>query len=251
MAKVTHLTLAKDGELTNRHVQLGEIVGDGEAPLQTIGQDLRAARLRRGEDLATVSRVLKIRLDHLEALEDDRLAALPGRTYAVGFVRAYANYLGLDPLRAVERFKTEIAGRVDPVKNAGFPEMEEESRLPGGWLVIGAVVAGLIAYGVYHLATNTESPVKQPVAAVPSHIASKRASAPAVPKQPAAANPVMSSSPSQIQADTGAGNPQPAVPNAALNGAPAGQVFGAQNGTPRVVLRVKEPTRLLVEDRSG
>src|SRR5438045_2779987 len=145
MAKVTHLTLAKDGEFTGRHIQLDEIIGDGEAPLQTIGQDLRAARVRRGEDLATASRTLKIRMDHLEALEDDRLTALPGRTYAVGFVRAYADYLGLNPLRAVERFRTEIAGREDTVKNAGFPEVEEQTRLPGGWFVIGTLVLGLIA----------------------------------------------------------------------------------------------------------
>ena len=63
------------------------------------GQDLRAARLRRGDDLATVSRALKIRKDHLEAVEEDRLGGLPGKTYAIGFVRSYAGYLGLDASR--------------------------------------------------------------------------------------------------------------------------------------------------------
>ncbi|MEI9886891.1 MAG: putative PEP-binding protein [Rhizomicrobium sp.] len=50
-------------------------------------------------------RRLKIRKDHLEAIEEDRLDALPGRTYAVGFVRSYADYLGLDVGQCVERFK--------------------------------------------------------------------------------------------------------------------------------------------------
>jgi len=245
MAKVTHLTLAKDGELTGRHIQLGEIIGDGEAPLQTIGQDLRAARVRRGEDLATASRILKIRMDHLEALEDDRLTALPGRTYAVGFVRAYADYLGLNPLRAVERFKTEIAGREDTVKNAGFPEVEEQTRLPGGWFVIGTLVLGLIAYGAYHLATSTDTSVKQPVAPVPARIAAKRpTAAAATPKQTPAARSVVSSSPSAIQADSAT------APSGASTPA-TGQVYGRQNENPRVVLRIKEPTRLVVEDQSG
>jgi len=249
MAKVTHLTLANDGELTNRHVQLGEIAGEEEAPLRTIGQDLRAARIRRGEDLATVSRILKIRLEHLEALEDDRLTALPGRTYAVGFVRAYADHVGLDPLKAVERFKMEIAGREDPVKNAGFPEIEEEQGLPGGWLLIGTVIIGLIAYGGYHLFTSSGSATRQPVAPVPSQIASKHPTPPAPLKPNHPPQPTSSNSP---QGNLGANNLQGTM--AGSNGLPAastGEVYGKQNDNPRVVLRITQPTRLLVQDKSG
>ena len=63
-----------------RRIHLREITGAGELPLETVGQDLRAARLRRGDDLASVSKALKIRKDHLEALEEDNFAGLPGRT---------------------------------------------------------------------------------------------------------------------------------------------------------------------------
>src|ERR1700720_2235300 len=102
MTKVTRLTFDEDGT-QNRRIHLREISGDLDAPLETVGQDLRTARLRRGDDLASVSRVLKIRKDHLEALEEDRIEALPGRTYAVGFVRSYAEHLGLDSAQCVER----------------------------------------------------------------------------------------------------------------------------------------------------
>src|SRR5471030_1005157 len=97
----------KDGA-SRRRIHLREISGDSESPLETVGQDLRAARLRRGDDLATVSRVLKIRKDHLEAVEEDNFAELPGRTYAIGFVRSYTQYLGLDVAAMVERYKQEI-----------------------------------------------------------------------------------------------------------------------------------------------
>src|SRR5215813_6611818 len=107
MTKVTHLTLDEGGGLNRRRIHLREISGDADAPLETVGQDLRAARLRRGDDLATVSKALKIRKDHLEALEEDRLEALPGRTYAVGFVRTYAEFLGLDTPRVLERYKAQ------------------------------------------------------------------------------------------------------------------------------------------------
>src|ERR1700733_14439009 len=113
MTKVTHLTVEEGGGQNKRRIHLREISGDSDTPLETVGQDLRAARLRRGDDLATVSTSLKIRKDHLEAIEEDLLDALPGRTYAVGFVRSYADYLGLDVSQTLERFKAEIAGRTD------------------------------------------------------------------------------------------------------------------------------------------
>src|SRR5215469_1426487 len=111
MTKVTHLSLEEGGGLNRRRIHLREISGEADSPLETVGQDLRAARQRRGDDLASVSRTLRIRKDHLEALEEDRFESLPGRTYAVGFVRTYADYLGLDSVQYVERFKAEIAGR--------------------------------------------------------------------------------------------------------------------------------------------
>src|ERR1700677_5398506 len=118
MTKLTQMTLENDGSgeeggLNRRRIHLREISGDSESPLQTVGQDLRAARLRRGDEIAQVSRALKIRKDHLDALEEDRLEDLPGKTYAIGFVRSYARYLGLDATECVERFKREISSRPD------------------------------------------------------------------------------------------------------------------------------------------
>jgi cytoskeleton protein RodZ len=170
MTKVTHLTLDERGALSRKRIHLREISGDADAPLETVGQDLRAARLRRGDDLATVSRALKIRRDHLEALEEDRFEALPGRAYAVGFVRSYADYLGLDPLQCVERFKGEIAGRNEVQPTVGPPPDAETSKLPQGWLVIGVVVFILIVYGAIQLARFADTKLREPVAAVPAHL---------------------------------------------------------------------------------
>src|ERR1700756_874353 len=125
MTNVTQLSSDEKGGVAQRRIHLREISDDADAPLETVGQDLRAARLRRGDDLATVSRALKIRKEHLEALEEDRFDALPGRAYAVGFVRSYADFLGLDSLQCVERFKAEIAGRAETPPSVGpAPEPE-------------------------------------------------------------------------------------------------------------------------------
>ena len=73
------------------------------------GADLRAARERVGWSLPDVAAGLHIRLGYLEALEEGRITALPGNAYALGFLRTYANALGLDPNEITRRFKAEAA----------------------------------------------------------------------------------------------------------------------------------------------
>jgi cytoskeleton protein RodZ len=248
MTKVTRLTLDDSGNIKSRRIHLREISGDSDAPLETVGQDLRAARLRRGDDLATASKVLKIRKDHLEALEEDRLEALPGRTYAVGFVRSYADYLGLDTAQCVERFKAEIAGRSegDHVPHVQVIDEDEHRRLPQGWKIVAAVVALLMLYGAYYLITSAGSIFSQPStppaptqAVAKPHIAraTPRAVAPAPVTAPAAA----------VDAPQAA----PATTPAAEASLPAGTAYGEQNVNARVVLRVHQATRILVQGEGG
>src|SRR5687768_12365543 len=61
------------------------------------GQMLREARERRQLSLQTISRATMIRLDYLQLIDDDELDRLPPGAYAKGFIRAYANYVGVDP----------------------------------------------------------------------------------------------------------------------------------------------------------
>jgi cytoskeletal protein RodZ len=62
-----------------------------------LGKLLRSARARRGLTLKQVSNETKIPLRYLEALEEDRLEALPGGLYGRAHVRAYAQSVHLDP----------------------------------------------------------------------------------------------------------------------------------------------------------
>jgi len=114
-----------------------------------IGDELKSIRMDLGEDLRTIAASLKIRRQHLEALETGDLDALPGRAYAIGFVRSYADYLGMDGEQAVQRFKTELDGPKDEAEDLHFPEPEDEIAMPQGSLVIiglllvAAVIGGL------------------------------------------------------------------------------------------------------------
>ena len=61
-----------------------------------IGYSLRSARERQGIDLAEAELATKIRAKYIRALEEEDFATLPADTYARGFLRTYAEYLGLD-----------------------------------------------------------------------------------------------------------------------------------------------------------
>lgn len=67
-------------------------------PLPGPGDQLRAARLHQGLEIADVARQLKLFPRQVEAMERDDYAALPSRVFVRGFIRNYARVLGLDPL---------------------------------------------------------------------------------------------------------------------------------------------------------
>src|SRR2546421_3878063 len=173
MPKVTRLTLDQGGGLERRRLHLREISDDADAPLETVGQDLRNARQRKGEDLAKISGVLKIRKDYLDALEESKFDAMPGRAYTIGFVRAYAQYLGLDPRECVERLKVEIAGRSEGREaNLQVSSPRERKLPPGGlWLAIFLLIA--VVYRAYYLFIAVNRMASPSVVPVPQRLAAQ------------------------------------------------------------------------------
>lgn len=73
--------------------------------LTEIGTLLRLAREEQGLSLELVQSETKIRLRYLEALEAGDESIIPGEVYLKGFLRFYANHLGLDGHALVEEFK--------------------------------------------------------------------------------------------------------------------------------------------------
>jgi hypothetical protein len=71
-----------------------------------IGTSLREARLRQGLDFPELEQATKIRAKYLRALEDEQFDLLPAQTYVKGFLRAYAEYLGLDGQLYVDEYNS-------------------------------------------------------------------------------------------------------------------------------------------------
>ncbi len=68
----------------------------------TIGQRLKTAREDQRLTLEKVFEATRIRVQYLQALEDDDLSAMPSPVQARGYLRNYAEFLGFDVTRLLE-----------------------------------------------------------------------------------------------------------------------------------------------------
>jgi cytoskeleton protein RodZ len=73
-----------------------------------IGSSLREARLRQNLDFPELEERTKIRPKYLRALEDERFDILPAPTYVRGFLRSYAETLGLDGQPFVDEYNSRF-----------------------------------------------------------------------------------------------------------------------------------------------
>ena len=190
MARV--IRLASDGgDKPDRPVvEPRKISSDSGVALEGVGQDLSKARRRSGKVLMDVWQDTKIPPHHLIAIESGRFEALPGRVYAIGFVRSYAAYLGLDPEDCVARLRVEMAERAPsppiaplpkPARPAAKTDVAEEGETSADRLfsqpqrkfsrsLIPALMIAVLGYSGYYILASTQRPVPQPVMPVPARL---------------------------------------------------------------------------------
>ncbi|PPR74059.1 MAG: hypothetical protein CFH03_00341 [Alphaproteobacteria bacterium MarineAlpha3_Bin2] len=148
-----------------------------------VGALLKASRLRIGDELRHIANILKIRYVYLEAIEDGRFEDLPGHTYSMGFVRAYAEHLGLDSDEVIRRFKNQVGGDY-PEPSLDFPEPIPEMGIPGGAIIFIGILVAAVAYGAWYVNTSKEGIIADLIAPVPKRMAEQPASS-GKPKEPA------------------------------------------------------------------
>jgi len=169
-----------------------------------VGEELRRAREDAGLDLADVAAHLRIRSNFLSALEEGRPDALPGITYAIGYVRTYAAFLGLEPDAAVRRFKEEAAG-LNSKPQLVFPSPAPEGRVPGLVLMLVAVMLAGGAYGGWYWLSERDGSLRDLVPAVPERLAQLiEGEAPSL--SPSATAPIPAAAPTTTPAPKTAGS---------------------------------------------
>jgi cytoskeleton protein RodZ len=128
-------------------------IDDSTTGLQ-IGQVLRDARQRAGLDIAAVESRTKIRSRYLRALENEQWDVLPGHAYAKGFLRTYAQAVGLDGDALVDEYRRRVEApdvgqyplAESPIRARRRGEEPGEPRWsPGRGWVIGGLIVALVA----------------------------------------------------------------------------------------------------------
>src|SRR5579872_1790678 len=143
-----------------------------------VGEILRQKRESFGQDLPTVAAQLHIRLAYLKAIEEGRFKDLPGLTYASGFVRSYADYLGLDGEEMVRRFREEIAG-MDRQVQLIFPSLATEGKIPSGAVLLLSGFLAVMAYGAWYYLADRQKSLLDLVPEVPAQLRALLGSQPA------------------------------------------------------------------------
>jgi len=146
--------------------------------MESIGETLREARHTKKASLEDASRATKIKFEILEQLEADEFDRLAAPAYTKGFLKLYAEYLGLDSHAVVEAYLRSQGGlrrqglHVETEK-AIRARKPRELQLPLGSVAL--VVAGLTVavFGVVfgrqlfsHRAARTTGPVAPKPAAL-------------------------------------------------------------------------------------
>lgn len=212
------------------------------------GDDLRAARERVGWSLPDVAAALRIRLQHLEALEAGRVDALPGNAYTLGFVRTYAQMLGLDANEAARRFKAE-AEAVTRKTRLTFPVPAPERGVPAGAVVLLGLVLAVGAYaGWYRLSGEGRLPAETSLQ-VPQRLAPLAEQAVRAPSNRPPAVVATVPAPTEPPAQQAEAPPIPAISPSSAAAASVPPVPAA--GAMRIVLRANADAWVQVRDRAG
>lgn len=92
--------------------------------MPSIGETLRNARLQKKATEEAVAKVLKIKIEKLKDLEENRFDRFAAPVYVRSFIRNYANYLQIDSKALVEQYEKEFPA---PARQPIF-DVKEDTR---------------------------------------------------------------------------------------------------------------------------
>lgn len=138
-------------------------------PAWRAGRKLSEARRQRGWSIEEVAERIRVRKEFLEALEDMNVKLLPGKAYALAFLKSYARELGMDEKAILDQFQDESAlTREDANKQIRNPTSKPRRERP--WMyAVGLVVIAAVFVGWRAYQSNT-APADEAVASAPAGV---------------------------------------------------------------------------------
>jgi len=244
-----------------------------------VGEILRRTRVHYNQSIEDVANFMRIRVTQLEAIEKGDIDQLPGRVYAIGYVRTYSEYLGLDGEKMIQLFKQQ-SGSKSQKPELHFPVAASESKAPNISLILVSLAVLVLVIGMWMVISASGGREPDAIAEIPNvpsdmrvadvmgtGDAAKPAAAPAVvvaadgtvledmslpagatPPQPAATAPsaVDGVIPPAVTTDAAATTDANAAAVAAVAAAGTDAAVAAEATTPAVPAAVVPPAREIV-----
>lgn len=165
--------------------------------MATVGEILRTEREKQGLTVKDVENATSIRALYISAIEDGKYSTVPGEVYLKGFIRNYANFLGLNGQEMVEIYRQsqnpqptippeEIKPEANEGKHRDKP-VERQTTNSSSKMLIGGLVTIAVAGGIWWYASTgndikPEAPKQVPPS--PAPIQQNLASQPLQPTAP-------------------------------------------------------------------
>ena len=119
-----------------------EFPDSGSRVSRRIADELRWTRISRKLSVGDVAHALKIRTAYIEAMEDDRFGDLPAPVYISGFLRTYANHLGLDGEQLVTWLKDDNRLAFEP-REMELPVPISDIRRPTRPIILASLTVAI------------------------------------------------------------------------------------------------------------
>ena len=129
-----------------------------------VGALLKEMRLQKGLKLPEIAKRLCIRKFYLEAIEESDYKEIPPFPYGIGFIRSYADYLGLNSSNIVELYKEET--NTNPDKNIYVLEPQNEATVPNRKYLIVSLLALILVYVLWYFYNNQAMEEVPPAVAI-------------------------------------------------------------------------------------
>lgn len=120
--------------------------------MNNIGRILFEERKSQKKSIQDVQEGTKIRGEYIKALENEDFSKIPGSTYIIGFIKSYAEFLGLNAEELVTRYKMEYGTQTREEqelfanKEVPLPIPEESKYNRRNWIIAGALFLIIISF---------------------------------------------------------------------------------------------------------
>ena len=127
-----------------------------------VGAMLKEMRLQKGLKIAEISKHLCIRKHYIEAIEESDYKEIPAFPYGIGFIRSYANFLGLNGENIVDLYKEETQG--DKTKDSKVLEPQKDAVMPEIRYLLISILAIILIYVVWMVFNSKEEAIVENIA---------------------------------------------------------------------------------------